>query len=734
LFAACDKMGVRRPNVWITECGWTLNSMPGNEQAKQDIDYLARLYGAPAEIRGASLWTLQSGRGNGALPQRLNALMPWLTEYTLTTDIPGAALPPPVDPPATGDNMLQNPSFDDGWTDSASYSTTQNPTGWTVEWGSGTNPHGGQPYELGEAVHKSRAMLPEAERDVFIWDGTWSLKVFAGGRSIWPRLKQTVTLSAGRYRLTTPVWVDTYKWDGGKDYATIDPLQTEWQVKVNGAALGDWLPLPAGGQRTPSVDFEHAGGRADIAVHFRCNWAISNNLWLDGWALAAVDTAGDPPPPAPGKHKAIILKVPQDVSFAEWQDAADYAYTYRHTMTASHDDMITLLQGGNADSYVKLLWPGRQPATGELVNDLGYRWERVPELDDGPLDGLTLGHPFAYRYVLTSAFGAQRDYGLHEGADYDILGGAADNVVDVLAVYRGTVERVVPAGTGNYGNYVRLRHERNGQPFLTWYCHLDKTAVVAGQVVAQGQPVGEVGSTGKVTGEHVHLNLVVPGRGLDGYVVDDVVDPEPYMPRGRMALPQYTSQAPTIDLLPYLRGDGRMYEVRHPDGKTETFQSQRDGDWWFYQVKNSQWEQLYADNTYIWRGYDTSPGEGRFYIQWEPGQVRARWCPRNMRVGQAWVGAGHQVQFYRKSDCQPDPNNSGNATNTMRLVAWHTSKTWNGITVPDVVEMTNGTEVWFYARGYGLVAWSTAWGQSAIIQVYQAGERPSLVREKINCM
>ena len=51
----------------------------------------------------------------------------------------------------------------------------------------------------------------------------------------------------------------------------------------------------------------------------------------------------------------------------------------------------------------------------------------------------------------------------------------------------------------------------------------------------------------------------------------------------------------------------------------------------------------------------------------------------------------------------------------------------------DVVELQNGSERWFFGRGFGLCAWSSAWGESAISQVYAPGERPALVREQIKC-
>jgi hypothetical protein len=200
--------------------------------------------------------------------------------------------------------------------------------------------------------------------------------------------------------------------------------------------------------------------------------------------------------------------------------------------------------------------------------------------------------------------------------------------------------------------------------------------------------------------------------------------------------------APTgVDLLPYLRGDGRMYEVRHPSGATETFQTQAD-DGIFYQVKNSQWEEFRADGQWIMRGWDTSPGPApdyaerpghlRAYHQYEPGADFARWCPRFMSVGQTWKGSGHLVQFYYKSDCAPSAANSGNASNHMTFFARHAAKTWNGITVQDVIEIgSTGGERFWYARSYGLVAWSSAWGESAICEIH-AG-RPALVREALPC-
>lgn len=89
----------------------------------------------------------------------------------------------------------------------------------------------------------------------------------------------------------------------------------------------------------------------------------------------------------------------------------------------------------------------------------------------------------------------------HNGIDYGAHHGAP-----VFATGDGTVI----ASTHNKlnGNYVFIKHPNN---IITKYLHFSKRAVKKGQRVRQGQTIGYVGATGRVTGTHLHYEFIVNG-------------------------------------------------------------------------------------------------------------------------------------------------------------------------------------------------------------------------------
>ena len=101
---------------------------------------------------------------------------------------------------------------------------------------------------------------------------------------------------------------------------------------------------------------------------------------------------------------------------------------------------------------------------------------------------------------VTSPYGYRRDpftgkLSWHNGLDLRAKNEPAYAMMD------GIVEKV---GYDNRsGNYIILRHA----DFTISYCHLSKVHIAPGTLVFAGTIIGRSGSTGRATGEHLHLTV-----------------------------------------------------------------------------------------------------------------------------------------------------------------------------------------------------------------------------------
>lgn len=89
----------------------------------------------------------------------------------------------------------------------------------------------------------------------------------------------------------------------------------------------------------------------------------------------------------------------------------------------------------------------------------------------------------------------------HEGMDF-----SAEKGTDVYATGDGVI-RQAQWDTG-YGQCIVIDH---GYGYITRYAHLSKMNVRRGQSVKRGEKIGEVGSTGKSTGPHLHYEVILRG-------------------------------------------------------------------------------------------------------------------------------------------------------------------------------------------------------------------------------
>ncbi|CAM4175205.1 peptidoglycan DD-metalloendopeptidase family protein [Vibrio agarivorans] len=119
-----------------------------------------------------------------------------------------------------------------------------------------------------------------------------------------------------------------------------------------------------------------------------------------------------------------------------------------------------------------------------------------------PMDG-------AYR--LSSHFNPNRKHPVtgrvspHNGTDW-----ATPTGTPIVSTGDGVV--VMTRNHPYAGKYVVIQH---GNTYKTRYLHLSKILVKQGQKVSRGQRIGLAGATGRVTGAHIHYELIVRGRAVN---------------------------------------------------------------------------------------------------------------------------------------------------------------------------------------------------------------------------
>ena len=84
----------------------------------------------------------------------------------------------------------------------------------------------------------------------------------------------------------------------------------------------------------------------------------------------------------------------------------------------------------------------------------------------------------------------------HTGIDI-----AANTGTVFIASMEGTV--ILVSSQGDYGKHVKILKD----DVMTLYAHCNDIYVKEGDVITQGQAIGEVGATGNVTGSHLHFEV-----------------------------------------------------------------------------------------------------------------------------------------------------------------------------------------------------------------------------------
>jgi len=125
--------------------------------------------------------------------------------------------------------------------------------------------------------------------------------------------------------------------------------------------------------------------------------------------------------------------------------------------------------------------------------------------DSGPVESVVIANPTT---PLTTTKGLQYPlvrYNLSQGYSFFHPGidMATDKGTPIKPIHAGKVEAISTSKFA-YGNTIIIDH---GNDTTSLYAHLSKIDVVEGQEVTTNTVIGEVGSTGRSTGNHLHLEI-----------------------------------------------------------------------------------------------------------------------------------------------------------------------------------------------------------------------------------
>ena len=107
-------------------------------------------------------------------------------------------------------------------------------------------------------------------------------------------------------------------------------------------------------------------------------------------------------------------------------------------------------------------------------------------------------------YRMTSPFGLRADPILGIGKRHTGMDFACPPGNPVYATGDGTVI-LVKHERGGYGNHIEVDH---GFGYVTRYAHLSRTDVEVGQKVSRGDCLGLSGRSGRITGPHLHYEVI----------------------------------------------------------------------------------------------------------------------------------------------------------------------------------------------------------------------------------
>lgn len=166
-----------------------------------------------------------------------------------------------------------------------------------------------------------------------------------------------------------------------------------------------------------------------------------------------------------------------------------------------------------------------------------------------------------YTRIYTVLWGSSYKYGWdvgsggHQGTDIATAKGTP--------VYTIADGEVIAAGEDvGWGNYVSIEHSFSGKKVISNYAHLSKVEVEKWDSVDVGEKIGEVGSTGNSSGNHLHFQIDLPNK-FHPYYYDYSACPYSYYDITEKGVCFNELQKNTIDPLAFLESNGAILDQKN---------------------------------------------------------------------------------------------------------------------------------------------------------------------------
>lgn len=214
----------------------------------------------------------------------------------------------------------------------------------------------------------------------------------------------------------------------------------------------------------------------------------------------------------------------QDINFSEiYTNILEKIYTIKEENSVKPENVIeeekTSEQIQNNDENIGGAeeLPTIDEQNVENTEIMPQQTEEVPQLSQMEQDANYIKRAISFikpvQGTISSMFGPRNPTTAsvpknHTGTDI-----AAAKGTKIISATEGTV--IYKSSKGDYGNHIKI--EVND--VIVLYAHCNKIYVNEGDVIKQGQEIGEVGSTGNTTGPHLHFEIRYQDRYVDPQLV-----------------------------------------------------------------------------------------------------------------------------------------------------------------------------------------------------------------------